>query len=246
MASSINRRATRAAAGIRRRTASDLAQFCDDAGISERDLSNASGVARGYVHRILAGEARPSLETYARLALPLGADLSVRFYPNTGPLIRDRHQARIAEALLDQLHPRWHPFTEVAVVTPARGWIDLALYESRESIVVATEIQSELRRLEQLVRWSCLKASALPSWSGWRDLAGGETGAPRISQLLVVRRTRATQAVGRDFERQIRLAFPAHPDDAVAALLGTAGWPGPALIWVESTAATVRLLTGRS
>lgn len=54
------------------------------------------------------------METYARLAAALGADLSARLYPNTGPAIRDRHQAGIPEALLALLHPRWRPHTEVA------------------------------------------------------------------------------------------------------------------------------------
>ncbi|MEI7743489.1 MAG: hypothetical protein WCK58_07030 [Chloroflexota bacterium] len=30
----------------------------------------------------------------------------------------------------------------------------------------------------------------------------------------------------------MRVAFPAHPDDAIAALAGTAACPGPALAWM--------------
>ncbi|HLX35774.1 MAG TPA: hypothetical protein VKR30_11110 [Candidatus Limnocylindrales bacterium] len=75
-------------------------------------------------------------------------------YPNTGPTIRDRHQARILEWLLGQLDPRWRSFTEVAVRQPGRGWIDLVMFEPREGLLVATEIQSGLQRLDQIVRWS--------------------------------------------------------------------------------------------
>ena len=52
--------------------------------------------------------------------------------PNTGPLIWDRHQARIVEGLLGKLHPRWRPATEVGVTRPARGWIDVVLHDARE------------------------------------------------------------------------------------------------------------------
>jgi len=182
------------------------------------------------------------MQARARLAVALGADLSVRLYPNTGPLIRDRHQARIAECLLAGRHPRWQPFGEVRVLRPSRGWIDLALHEARERVIVATEIQSTLNRLEQLIRWAEEKALSLPSWDGWGRL--GEE--PSISRLLVVRRTRATRAVAADFAQQLRVAYPAHPDDAIAALTtATAPWPGPALVWAVVDGHGARLVDGR-
>ena len=61
-------------------------------------------------------------------------------------------------------------FTEVAVHRPSRGWIDAVLHEPRERLVVASELQSELRRLEQMVRWQAAKADSLPSWDGWPHL----------------------------------------------------------------------------
>ena len=155
--------------------------------------------------------------------MALGADLSIRLYPNTGPSIRDRHQAGILEALLTSKHPRWHAYPEVGVRRPSRGWIDAALHDPRERTLVATEIQSELRRLEQLIRWSGEKAASLPSWDRWPAL--GEE--PEVSQLLVVRDTRATRAVAREFGRVLRAAFPAHPDDALAALTSTAAVTPP-------------------
>lgn len=86
------------------------------------------------------------------------------------------------------------------------------------------------------------KAASLPSWEGWDRL--GEP--PAISRLLVVRRTRATRSVAGEFAAQLRLAYPAHPDDAMAALTGrTVRWPGPALIWAEVGASRARLLPGR-
>ena len=137
-----------------------------DAGCGERELARAAGLASSTVCRALEGDLRPTLETYGRLAAVLGADVSVRLYPNTGPAIRDRLSAPMLEALLGTLDLRWHPFTEVAVRKPSRGWIDAVLHDARARTIVATELQSELRRLEQLVRWHAEKADSLPSWDG--------------------------------------------------------------------------------
>lgn len=241
MTTAAERAARRAADRAYRTLAEDLERICADAGVSPAMLARASGVDAGFLSRIRAGTARPRLETYASLAAALGADLSTRLYPNTGPGIRDRHQALMLEVLLEILHPRWHPYTELAVRRPSRGWIDAALHDPRARLLVASELQSELRRIEQLVRWSGEKASSLPSWDGWVGL--GEP--PTVSQLLVVRRTRATRAVAESFERQLRVAYPAHPDDALASLAGTSPWPGASMIWVTIDGGRARLATHR-
>jgi transcriptional regulator with XRE-family HTH domain len=222
----IIRAAARTAARLHRGLAEDVDRLPLDAGLAVTELARASGVDPGFLHRILDGRERPSVETYARLAAALGTDLSTRLYPNTGPAVRDRHQAPMLEALLRERHPRWHPFTELAVRRPSRGWIDAALHDPREGVVVASELQSKLRRLEQLVRWSIEKAASLPSWDGWMRLGEHE---PRVVRLLVVRRTRATRAVAVEFAGQLGVAYPAHPDDALEALRGPR--TGPARRW---------------
>lgn len=230
------RAAERAAARARSKLAEDIERLCADAGITLRTLASASGVSHGYLSKIVAGKANASLETYAKLAIPLGADLATRLYPNTGPTIRDRHQARIVEALFHEVHPRWRRSTEIGVRHPSRGWIDLVLHEPREAVLIATEIESDVRRIEQQVRWAKMKADSLPSWEGWpRD---GE--APRVSQLLIIRRTRATRQTALEFAAQLAVAYPAHPEDAIGALTGTAPWPGAALIWAEISLERVR------
>lgn len=227
------RAARQAAARARTAAGNDVARLRSDAGITGRELARAAGVDHSYVARIETGTARPSIETYARLAAALGADLALRLYPNTGPAIRDRHQARIAEAVLAIAHPRWRAYAEVGVRHPSRGWIDLGLHDPRESIFVATEIQSELRRLEQLLRWSHEKVVALPSWEGWAHLGD----PPRTSQLLVIRRTRASRAAGRDFRRLLAASYPAHPEEALESLTRTRPWPGSAVLWATWHAA---------
>lgn len=234
-----------ATAKARAKLVEDVERLCADAGISLAALAREAGVPYPHLWRMMAGKVRPTLETYAKLAIPLGADLSTRMYPNTGPTIRDRHQARILEALLEARHPRWGPHPEVAVWKPARGSIDLVLHEPREHLLVATEVESGLQRLEQTFRWSRKKADSLASSSLWRRAEEDRGRAPSVTQLLIVRRTRATTAVAREFARQLAVAYPAHPEDALAALTGTAAWPGAALIWAQIEPDRVRFLPTR-
>jgi hypothetical protein len=115
------------------------------------------------------------------------------------------------------------------------------LHEPAAEAVVATEIQSDLRRLEQLLRWFPEKVASLPSWEGWAQLGPVAT----TSRLLIVRSTKATRTMGREFERQLAVAYPAHPADALAALTGAAPWPGAALIWAEIERDRVRFIARR-
>lgn len=227
------RAARRTARQVRSSVGSDVLRQREDSGLTLAELARASGVDPSYISRIEAGRQGASLETYARLAVVLGADLSLRFYPTTGPTIRDRHQSAIAETLLSIVHPRWAPFAEIAVRRPSRGWIDLGLHEARAALFVATEIESGLRRLEQQLRWMEAKAAALPSWEGWARL----DPEPTLSRLLIVRETRTTRRVAEEHRRLLRAAYPADPRDALEALRGPGTWPGPAILWAATTRA---------
>jgi transcriptional regulator with XRE-family HTH domain len=233
--------AHRRAGRIHRSLADDIRRLREDAGVTRLQLAKAAGIDDSFLGRIEDGRERPSFDTYSKLALPLGADLNARLYPNTGPAIRDRHQARVLEALLESLHPRWRAYPEVAVRRPSRGWIDAVLHETQVGLVVAAELQSDLRRLEQLIRWSTEKVASLPSWDAFAQL--GSVSA--TSQVLIVRSTRGTRSIGREFARQLTTAYPAHPADAMAALTGTAPWPGAALIWAELEPNRVRFVSRR-
>lgn len=216
----------------------DIARQREDAGLTRAELARAASVDPSYLRRIEAGVVSPSVDTYARLATALGSDLALRLYPNTGPSIRDQHQAPILEGLLALAHPRWRRFVEIGVWSPARGSIDAGLFDPHANAFVAVEIQSEIRRLEQLIRWSADKAASLPSWDGWRLL----DPVPDISQLLVVRDTRATRSIAREFRRTLAVAFPADPEDALSALSGTTRWPGNAILWAKASGADARTI----
>jgi transcriptional regulator with XRE-family HTH domain len=241
VASTRSATARRAADRLHRGLGEDVRRLREDAAVTRAALAQATGVDLTYLGRIEEGMVRPTLETYARLAAGLGADLVSRLYPNTGPTIRDRHQARVLEWLLGQLHPRWRPYPEVAVRNPARGWIDVLLHDPAAGCLITTEIQSELSRLEQMVRWSGEKRASLPSWEGYAQLGPIAT----TSSLLIVRSTRTTRTIGREFARQLEAAYPAHPEDAIAALTGSRSWPGSAVIWVDVRPDVIRFVRRR-
>jgi hypothetical protein len=176
-----------------------------------------------------------------RVAAVLGADLSERLFPTTGPRIRDRTQAAIVEALLGVLDPHWARHLEVPVAGRARGVIDIVLGDPAAALLVACEIESGLRRLEQQIRWSHSKADALLDTDLARLASGSIEVGASISRLLIVRSTVATRDVVRAYPESLRSEFPARARDAYAALTGSAPWPGPALLWaiVDGTRATI-------
>ena len=235
--------ADRHAAGLRRALAEDLRRLREDAGVTRMAVARVAGVDPSLVSRVESGEVDPTLETYARLAAALGADLASRVYPQSGPAIRDRHQVRMADLVLASSRPRWRCTPEVVVRRPVRGWIDLVLHDPVNRALVATELESGLHRVEQLVRWSGEKSHALPSsplWPTWVE----EGHQPEVSRLLVVRWTRANREAASAARRTLAEAYPADPRDAIDALTGAAAWPGPALVWARIDAGDARLLDG--
>ena len=197
-----------------------LRQLREDAGLSPA-RRGACRRRRGSVRRAgsRTGAQHPSNETLMRLGLVLGADLRVRLYPNTGPLIRDRHQARmLGGAARDR---------RSALARVHRGR-RAAARAGAGSMPCSTSNE----------RTSPSRPSSSPSFGASSSSSGGpprrprasragtagtDLGTePRIDRLLIVRRTRATRAIAADFARQLRAAYPAHPDDALAALTGTA------------------------
>jgi transcriptional regulator with XRE-family HTH domain len=212
----------------------DLRRLREDAGASQSDVARRAGLSRGMVSRTEAGDVHPSIETLTAIAAALGADLSIRLFPGAGVPIRDRFQARMIEALLRILHPRWRAHPEVPIHRPARGLIDVVLEDA--PLLVATEAQSDLRRLEAQIRWHTEKASGLP----FTDLATGRD--VQVSRLLVLRSTRRTRELAREFEQTLRAAYPARSRDALEALTSKTPWPGSAVIWMGVDGRTATIL----
>lgn len=210
-----------------------------DAGVSISALSRGSGVSQAHVSQVLAGEREPSIAVLTALTEALGADLSIRVYPGTGPKLRDGTQARIVEELLRVAAPMWRRSIEVPVTRPARGFIDVVFDEPEQSVVVATEVQSRMDRLEQQVRWAQDKAQSLPSAELWSFLSG----APTISRLLVLRSTVATRDLARRFRGTLEAAYPAPTADIHRSLIaGAVPWPGAGILWADVHGEVVRIL----
>lgn len=230
----------RRAIDARRALGRDVRTIREDAGIRQVQLAAAAGISRAHLCEIESGKAEASSEVLAAIADVLGADLSIRMYPGTGPRIRDHIQAAILEALLRELHPRWKRFVEVPVYRPVRGVIDLVVHDPVAGQIVAVEIQSELRRLEQLIRWSNQKRDALRSAEIWRFAAVGTE--PAVSSVLVVRSTRATRVVALAHPAVLAELFPARAGDTLAALTTEAPWPAAGMLWAAVEGGRARIL----
>ena len=166
---------------------------------------------------------------------------SIKLYPTVGPRIHDRVSAPVTEAQLGVAHPRWGPRLEVFVLAPAKGVIDVVFNEHRANDVVAAEIQGQLRRVEQQLRWAGQKADSLPSAKGWP----WTSGPARVSRLLVLRSTAETRALARSLPELFRAAYPAAEADAYRALTcEDAPWPGHAMLWAEVAGGRARILDG--
>ena len=206
----------------------------EDAGLSQAAVARAAGIDRAHLSRLEQGNTGVSLDVLVSLGGVLGAELGVRLFPGAGPRVRDRFQAPIVEALLRLLGPGWLARPEVPIREPVRGVIDLVLESDDGSTLIACEVQSELRRLEQLIRWSALKAQGLGAARGRAD---------EPSTLLIIRSTVATRDVARQFERTLGAAYPAAAADAYRSLTSDgSAWPGSAILWARVDAGRPTIL----
>jgi transcriptional regulator with XRE-family HTH domain len=233
---SSHRELSRARRELFRSLGREIRRIREDAGRSQAAIAGAGSINQAYLSRIEAGNAEPSVEVLMAISAALGCDLSVRLFPNTGPRIRDRFQVAMDEALLGIAHPGWKARPEVPVYRPVRGVIDLVFADPVARVSVATELQSQLRRVEQQIRWSAQKTDALarlPEYEG-----------ERIGRLLVVRNTAAMREVVRAAARTLAAAYPGRAADAVASLAGTAPWPVAAIVWTNVERGRATILDG--
>jgi transcriptional regulator with XRE-family HTH domain len=209
----IERAAARQAREIGARLGNELRQAREDAGLSLSRLAVLCGMSKGQLHRIEGGASQPGWEILARLSAALGRKPVLTLYPDGDPLIRDHHAAAMIGALLDIRHDRWRPRLEVTVYRPVRGSIDLVL-DAIDEPIIACEAQSDLRRIEQQVRWFRANADALAT-TRQGDWAGEP--APRVDRLLLLRSTRRTRAIVAQYAELLEAAYPARAIDTCQA-----------------------------
>jgi transcriptional regulator with XRE-family HTH domain len=234
----------RAEEGIRA-LGSEIRRLREDAGLPKAVIARVAGIDPTHLGLIEDGKRDASAYVLARIAAALGADFSRRLFPNGGPPIRDRFQARMIEAFLRELPPHWSRSVEVAVHRPVRGVIDAVLGDPARYQVVAVECQSELRRLEQQFRWAVAKAEALPSAAIWPFLVPDPTNPPAVSSLLLLRSTTTTRELARTFRATFAAAYPVGPAEILQALLDPSlTWPGSGIIWVRLDGTRATILPG--
>lgn len=218
----------------------DLRRLRQDAGLTLTELAAVVGVHRSHLARIEAGRAAPSLEVLTAIGVALGADLGVRYFAGAGPRLVDRFQAPMLETFVRTLHARWAVRLELAVKHPVRGVVDAALIDRASPVAVASEVQSELRRLEQQIRWNNEKADGL--MARLAEEAAPAPG-PTVSRLLVLRSTASTREIARHYEATLAAAYPARAEDVFRALTtASAPWPGAGIVWMRLDAGEAVLL----
>jgi transcriptional regulator with XRE-family HTH domain len=236
----VERETTRRIRRLRIQLGEEMRRLRLDSGLTLTDLGAVVGVHRSHLSRIEAGQAAPSLEVLMAVGVALGADFGVRYFSGSGPRLVDRFQALMIEELIRCLHSRWTVRLEVAVTDPARGVVDAALIDRLSPVAIASEFQSELRRIEQQVRWNNEKADGLAARLAQE---AAPAPGPAVSRLLILRSTRSTREIARRYEATLSAAFPARCDDVVRALTtGSAPWPGPGIAWMRVDAGEAELL----
>jgi transcriptional regulator with XRE-family HTH domain len=213
----------------------DTRQMREDAGLSQSAVARAAGIAQSHLSEIEAGTTEPGLAVLGRIGAVLGVDLSIRYFANAGPRVRDRLQLPMVEAILEIAHPRYRREVEVGVWRPARGVIDLVLHDQTQPVSVASEVHSHIRRAEQQIRWAKEKADALA--------ATPEMQGRRVHRLLVLRNTASTRELLRAAPATFAAEYPGKAIEAYAALIGEEPvFPEAAILWVTLDGGRARVL----
>jgi transcriptional regulator with XRE-family HTH domain len=219
-------------------TGEEIRRLRLDAGVSLADLAAVTGIHKSHIARIEASQVQPSLTVLSAIGVALGADLSVRFFAGSGPRLHDRFQAAMVEGVLRIIDERWIVQLEVPVSHPARGVIDIVLADRASPIAIAAEVQSEIRRLEQQVRWSSEKAD------GRLERISPSRPGVNVSRLLILRSTSATRDLARRYAATLAAAYPAKTEAVVHALTeASTPWPGPGIVWMRIDAGVASLLS---
>jgi transcriptional regulator with XRE-family HTH domain len=236
--------ADRAAETALRNAGEDLQHLREDAGLTKSAVARAAGIDPTYLAYIERGERDPRVAVLSRLAAALGATVGLRVFPSTGPPIRDRFQARMIEAFLRMLPAEWDRHMEVAVHRPVRGVIDAVIARVLSGRVVSIEAHSEIRRLEQQLRWAAVKSEALPSSAVWQALGTGDRPLA-LSRILLLRSTATTRTLVRSHAATFAAAYPANSADLLDALLDpTRPWPGNGILWARVEGASASIVRG--
>jgi transcriptional regulator with XRE-family HTH domain len=193
-------------------------------GVTQAAVARAIGVDRSVIARLERGDPAVSNTIRARACTVLGADFRLA-YPERTPLVFDAAHARIVERLLAIRHRRWRPTVEMRVPGPGRRSVDVGMASGLD--VVLFEIESRVRRMEQLARELHAKREAVES---------AARPGMRVHVVLVLPPTRHHQALVRGLPTTIRTAFPTLSPALRHAIESAAGpWPGDGILWLAGS-----------
>jgi len=204
------------------RMGDELRRLRLDAGVSLRQLGEVTGLDPSHLARIEKGRANGSVEALTAISIALGADLSFRFFADAGPCTT-RYQAPMIEALIRCLDRSWMPRLEVVVPGNTRGVADIVLRHRRRPLLVIGEAQSQIRRLEQQLRWISEKAEAFRAADPRQE----------VVKLLLLRSTAATRGIVNQFGGTLSTAYPARAIELFDALTNDSPLPGDGILWVR-------------
>ncbi len=207
-------RGARLARLIRNAIGQELHEARVGAGLTQKAVGKAIGIAASEVSRIEAGRrASVSVDRLARMCAVVGMDLSVRTYP-VGPPIRDAAHVRLIGRFRARVSSggwSWRPEVPVAGPGDQRAW-DGQLTGHGQTI--ATEMETRLRDVQAMQRRIELKR---------RDSA-----VDRV--ILVVADTRANRAAIEAAADVLAAAYPVSARAALSALAAGRDPGGDALI----------------
>jgi transcriptional regulator with XRE-family HTH domain len=207
-------RGARLARFIRNTIGLELREARVGAGLTQRAVGRAIGIAASEVSRIEAGRrATVSVDRLARFCAVVGLDLSVRTYP-VGPPIRDAGHLRLIGRFRERVSSGgwiWRAEVPVAGHGDQRAW-DGQL--TGLGLTIATEMETRLRDIQAMQRRIELKR---------RDAA-----VDRV--LLVVADTRANRAAIAAAAGVLSAAYPVSARTTLVALAAGRDPGGDALL----------------
>lgn len=206
-----------------RRFGDDFRELRTRHGVTQAAVARAVGVNRSVICKLEQGQEGVSIHVRARASACLGADFRIQLYPERAPLLFDAAHARMVERLLARRHRSWRATVEAPVPGPGRRSVDVQLERSGQ--VVLVEVETRVRRLEEVIRALHAKRAAVASSAGGRP----------VHVVLAVPPTRHHQTLMRTNVETLRVAFPVPSTALSASLSSSAGaWPGDGLLWIAA------------
>jgi transcriptional regulator with XRE-family HTH domain len=200
------------------------------AGLTQRQLARLAKVSQQEVSRVERGSERSTLETRCRLAAACGTELGWRLYPSSSLGLRDSGQLGLAQAIVQNAHPRWTPALEVPVGEDDLRAADVVLESGDE--VLHIEVERTLVDFQAQLRAAQLK----------RERLAARLRRP-VRLVIAVPDTRAIRARLAPHADLIARTLPISSRAIWIAVRGLTALGGDGILFVRPRAVTLRLRT---